>query len=203
MHCSKAFCYIALAGTSLAQSSTSQDPECSATSTRFRKEVPTIPPALDSYVESLLGDGPVTAPSQTTALGGDTLANPDGYQEIFCSIASGLPASLLPEFKSYGAGLVSYGSAHLSEYDAYVTNCLATGEAASTLLSKIHAMFTGTADLCQVTTTAAATPTATGSNNSTNPATSTSMVLTAAAAKPTRGFVGAAAIGGLLGAAML
>ncbi|KAJ3578384.1 hypothetical protein NPX13_g2187 [Xylaria arbuscula] len=118
MYNNKLLLFVALAGNSLAQSSTSQDPACSASSTRFRKEVPTIPPALDSYLGSILGDGPVTAPSQTTALGGDTLANPDGYQEVFCSIVSGLPASLLPDAQSYGAGLLSYGSAHLSDLDA-------------------------------------------------------------------------------------
>ncbi|KAI1364758.1 hypothetical protein F5Y08DRAFT_202062 [Xylaria arbuscula] len=215
MYNNKLLLFVALAGNSLAQSSTSQDPACSASSTRFRKEVPTMPPALDSYLGSILGDGPVTAPSQTTALGGDTLANPDGYQEVFCSIVSGLPASLLPDAQSYGAGLLSYGSAHLSEYDAYVTNCVTTGDAASTLLSQIHAMFTGTGNLCQASTTAAATPggstyptttpspTATGANNGTNPTSSTSLVLTAAGAKHTGGFVGAAAVGGLLGAAAM
>ncbi|KAI1749701.1 hypothetical protein F4782DRAFT_549485 [Xylaria castorea] len=212
MHSSKLILYVVtLAGTSLAQSSTSKDPACLASFTRFRKEVPTLPPALDSYVDNLVGDGPVTAPSQTTALGGDTLANPDGYQEVFCSIASGLPASLLPDLKSYGAGLLSYGSAHLGEYDAYVTNCVTTGEAASTLLSQIHAMFTGTGDLCQVTTTAAApggssngtyptTPAPTATSSNTSSTNSTTLILTAAAAKPTGAFVGAAAIGGLLGA---
>ncbi|KAI8952526.1 hypothetical protein F4801DRAFT_541154 [Xylaria longipes] len=200
-----------LAGTALAQSSTSKDPACLASFTRFRKEVPTIPPALHSYLDNLLPDGPVTAPSQTTALGGDTLANPEGYQEVFCSIASGLPVSLLPDLKSYGAGLLSYGSVHLGEYDAYVTNCVTTGEAASTILSQIHAMFTGTADLCQLTTSAVApggssngtypaTPAPTATSSNTNHTSLTTSIPFAAAAKPTGAFVGAVAIGGLLGA---
>ncbi|KAI0811503.1 hypothetical protein GGR55DRAFT_695092 [Xylaria sp. FL0064] len=215
MHSSQFVSVIALAGTSLAQSSTSsKDPACLATFTKFRTEVPTMAPALESYVDSLLGDGPVTAPSQTTALGGDTLANPEGYQEVFCSVASGLPASLLPDFKSYAAGLLSYGNAHLNEYDAYVTNCVTTGEAASTLISEIHAMFTGTANLCQVTTTAAApggssngtypaTPTPMATSSNASPINSTTLIPIAAAAKPTGAFVSAAAIGGLLGAAAM
>ncbi|KAI1178523.1 hypothetical protein F4777DRAFT_100572 [Nemania sp. FL0916] len=205
------FGVVAISGTSLAQSSTTKDPTCLASFTRFRTEVPTLPPALNSYLDNLIGDGPVTAPSQTTALGGDTLANPDGYQEVFCSIASGLPSSLLPDLQSYGAGLLSYGSAHLSEYDAYVTNCVTTGDAASTLLSEIHAMFTGAGDLCKPTATPASpsssyngsypvTPTPTPTSNSTTPISSTTLIPTAAATKPTGVLVGAAAIGGLVGA---
>ncbi|KAI0908487.1 hypothetical protein F4824DRAFT_222336 [Ustulina deusta] len=197
-----------LAGTSLAQTATSTDPACLASLSSFTG-VPTPAPALASYLGSYLGGGPMTAPGQTTALPDFTLEDPDGYQALFCSIAGDLPASLLPEFKSYGSGLLSYGREHISQYDAYVTSCITTGTAAAILTSQLHSMLLGSGGLCQATTTATPTgssngtyPTGTG-YYTTKPTTSSTLIPTAAAARPTGAVVGAAAIGGLLGVVAL
>ncbi|KAI0466967.1 hypothetical protein F4859DRAFT_495833 [Xylaria cf. heliscus] len=194
----------ALAGASLAQTSTNA--ACASRLSQF-SDAPTPAPALASYIESLVASGPLTAPGQTTALPDFTLEDPVGYQQLFCSLARELPESIVPDFQSYAAGLLSYGSVHLSDYDAYVTECITTGEAASTLTSQLHQMLTGAGEACQTTATATATlggssngtyPTGTGSIPTSTGSTST-LIPTAAAARPTGTFVGAAAIGGLLG----
>lgn len=205
----------ALVGTSLAQSATptsSLDPACAASLSKFA-DAPTPAPALVSYLATVLGTGPVTAPGATTALPDLTLEDPVGYQNLICSIATELPKSLIPDFQSYGSGLLSYGSVHLSDYDAYITNCITTGEAASTLTSELHSMLLGTGGLCDAATTTASSgtyptggangtyPTGTGSTPA--PTTSSTLIPTAAAARPTGAVVGAAAIGGLLGAVAL
>ncbi|KAF2967385.1 hypothetical protein GQX73_g6199 [Xylaria multiplex] len=202
-----------LAGTSLAQTPTPTDPACAASLSQF-SDAPTPAPALASYLATLLGTGPVTAPGHTTALPDFTLEDPVGYQDLICAIAADLPESLIPEFQSYGSGLLSYGSVHISEYDAYVTDCITTGEAASTLTSELHSMLLGTGGLCEASTTATSGSGAypTGSSNGTYP-TGTGSVPTstgpstsvpiAGAARPTGAAVGVAAIGGLLGAVAL
>jgi hypothetical protein len=204
----------AFAGTSLAQSATptsSLDPACAASLSSFA-DAPTPAPALVSYLATVLGTGPVTAPGATTALPDLTLEDPVGYQEVICSIASELPESLIPDFQSYGSGLLSYGSVHLSLYDAYITNCITTGEAAATLTSELHSMLLGTGGLCHATTTASSGTYPTGGSNGTYPTgtsstpaptTTSTLIPTAAAARPTGAVVGAAAIGGLLGAVAL
>ncbi|KAI0534772.1 hypothetical protein GGR58DRAFT_481538 [Xylaria digitata] len=205
-----------LAGTSLAQTATattSLDPACAASLSQF-SDAPTPAPELVSYLVTLVGTGPVTAPGRTTALPDFTLEDPVGYQDLICSIAGELPESLIPAFQSYGSGLLSYGSVHISAYDAYITNCITTGEAASTLTSELHSMLLGTGGLCEASTTATSSsgtyptgasngtyPTGTGSTPSSTG--SSTLVPTAAAARPTGAVVGAAAIGGLLGAVAL
>ncbi|KAI0100949.1 hypothetical protein GGR51DRAFT_336283 [Nemania sp. FL0031] len=200
----------ALAATSLAQSPTTTNAACLSSLAQFT-DAPTPAPALVSYLQTLVGTGPVTAPGHTTALPDFTLEDPAGYQDLICSIAGELPASLIPDFQSYGSGLLSYGSVHISQYDAYITNCITTGEAASTLTSELHSMLLGTGGLCE-SSIATATATPTGYSNGTYPTgtgsipTSTSsgtLIPTAAAARPTGAVVGVAAIGGLLGAVAL
>ncbi|KAI0534602.1 hypothetical protein GGR58DRAFT_520143 [Xylaria digitata] len=137
----------ALVGSSLAQTPTGLDPTCLESLAVFNN-APTPGPALISYLASVVTGRP-TLPGQTTPLPDVTLEDPAGYQEFFCGLVAELPESLLPEFKSYGAGLISYGSAHLSEYDAYITDCVTTGEAAASLTSQLHDMLTGTGGLCQ------------------------------------------------------
>ncbi|KAI1125674.1 hypothetical protein F5Y10DRAFT_246575 [Nemania abortiva] len=197
----------ALAVTSMAQTPTATDAACLASLSQFA-DAPTPAPELASYIASLVGTGPVTAPGHTTALPDFTLEDPVGYQDLICSIAGELPASLIPDFQSYGSGLLSYGSVHISQYDAYITDCITTGEAASTLTSELHSMLLGTGGLCS----SVATTTPTGYGNGTYPtgtgsiptATSSSTLIpTAGAARPTGAVVGVAAIGGLLGAAAL
>ncbi|KAI1821826.1 hypothetical protein F4861DRAFT_440624 [Xylaria intraflava] len=200
----------ALAGGSLAQNSTStsMDPTCAALLSDIGRNAPTPAPALGSYLATALAQ-PLTAPGQTTALPDNSLADPAGYQELFCSLARELPKSLLPDFKSHGAALLSYGSAHVSEYDAYITNCITTGEAASTLISELNEMFTGTGAVCKTTASVTGSsngtyPTGTGSIPNLTPTasvpTSTALVPTAAATRHTGAFISAAAIAGLLGA---
>ncbi|TGJ82866.1 hypothetical protein E0Z10_g5897 [Xylaria hypoxylon] len=215
MYNTKVFLSVAtLMGTSLAQIPTGvyTASSCVAILSGFT-DVPTPAPALASYISSLVLDGPVTAPGQTTALPGFTLEDPVGYQDLFCSIASDLPESLVPEFQSYGLGLLSYGSVHLSEYDAFVTECITTGAAASTLTSELHKMLTNTGGLCQApstTTPAGSYPTgssngtsSTGTGSFSTPTSSATLIPTGAAARPTGAIVGAAAIGGLLGVVAL
>ncbi|KAI0854685.1 hypothetical protein F4860DRAFT_498782 [Xylaria cubensis] len=198
----------ALTGTSLAQIPTTTDAACQSSLAQFA-DAPTVAPVLASYFASVIGTGPVTAPGESTPLPDFTLEDPIGYQNLVCSVAAELPASLLPEFKSYGSELLSYGSVHLSAYDAYITNCITTGAAAATLTSQLHDMLGGNGGLCKETST----PTPGGSSNGTYPtgtgsphptsSGSATLVPTAAAARPTGVLVGAAAIGGLLGAAAL
>ncbi|KAI0195424.1 hypothetical protein F4808DRAFT_329217 [Astrocystis sublimbata] len=203
MYTSKALVSMAaLAGTALAQTST--DPACASSAMAFN-DAPTPPPALASYLAELVNpSGQVTAPGHTTALPDITLEDPEGYQDFVCGLVEELPQSLLPAFQSYGSSLLSYGRDHLSQYDAFITDCITTGEAASKLTSELHKMLTNTGGLCQTTSTAApngtyptgtgALPTSTGSSGA--------MVPTAAAARPAA-FAGAAVVGGFVGAAAM
>ncbi|KAI0531841.1 hypothetical protein GGR58DRAFT_492182 [Xylaria digitata] len=195
----------ALAGISLSQSFDGQ--ACFESESSLFANAPTMPAALASYT----GDSTETAPPATTTSFDNPLGDPEVYVEFICGMLAGLPSSLLPDFQSYGSALLSYGSVHISEYDAYITDCVTTGEEASTRISYLNSILTGTGNLCQPTlapggvsnssypTTPA--PTATSSNASSN--SSTTMIVTAAAAKPTGAFAGAAAMGGFLGAAAL
>ncbi|KAI0873962.1 hypothetical protein GGS24DRAFT_461352 [Hypoxylon argillaceum] len=200
----------ALAATTLAQTPSVTNSACLASLAQFA-DAPTPAPELASWIYSAVGTGPITAPGQSTALPDFTLEDPVGYQDLICSLAGELPASLVPAFQSYGSGLLSYGSVHLSQYDAYVTDCITTGEAASILTSELHSMLTGTGGLCS--TTAAATTTVSGWSNGTYPTAtgsaiptstgSATLIPTAAAARPTGAVAGVVAIGGLIGAAAL
>ncbi|KAF2965154.1 hypothetical protein GQX73_g8413 [Xylaria multiplex] len=205
------FTVAALAGVSLAQSPTSLD--CSQSVSYFIANAPTIPPELSTYLND-----PFYNPVQTLTNGDvitlppDTLANPSAYVNVLCGVAAELPSSLLPGFQSYGKALLGYGSSHIVEYDAFVTDCVTTGPVASATISYLNNLLTGTGLLCQPTATPGASsngtvsttpaPTATGSNSTASNTLATS-VPTAAAAKPTGVLVGAAAMGGLLGAAIM
>ncbi|KAI1161631.1 hypothetical protein F5B18DRAFT_431360 [Nemania serpens] len=192
----------ALAGTSLAQAPTSTDAACAASLTQFT-DAPTPAPSLISWIATAVGTGPLTAPGQSTPLPEFTLEDPVGYQELICSIAGELPQSLIPAFQSYASGLLSYGAVHISQYEAYITDCITTGEAASTLISELHKMLDATGAACQTTASSNGTyPTGTGSI-STSTSSTTLLIPTAAAARPTGAVIGAAAIGGLLGAVAL
>ncbi|KAI1362871.1 hypothetical protein F5Y08DRAFT_341188 [Xylaria arbuscula] len=194
----------ALAGTSLAQTTTSKSPECQSSLEAF-SDVPVPSAALASYLASSGG-------SSDGSTGGldATFEDPDGYQAVVCSVAATLPKSLIPDFQAFGSSLLSYGSVHLSQYDAYVTNCIASGDAASTITSQLHEMLTGTGGMCQQTATATTTPVSNGTTYSTGtgaytpgPTATSSDIPYAGAARPTGAIVGAAAIGGLLGVVAL
>ncbi|KAI0096925.1 hypothetical protein GGR51DRAFT_542336 [Nemania sp. FL0031] len=197
----------ALAGTSLAQAYTASS--CSSIVSSFIAAAPTFPSAIAPYLESALSS---PAPTATTTLPPDTLADPEGYVKLLCSLAAELPSTLLPDFQGWGSSLLSYGSVHISAYDSFVTECVTTGPMATSITSYLNSILTGTGGLCAPTATPGASsgtgsasttpaPTVTGTN-STATISSTSIV-TAAAARPTGVFVGAAAVGGLLGAAAL
>ncbi|TGJ76607.1 hypothetical protein E0Z10_g10850 [Xylaria hypoxylon] len=214
MHSTKILLPVALAGASVAQFITQSypDPACTKTVNSFVSGAPTLPPALSPYLASAIAGAVQTDSAETTKLPPDTLADPEGYVELLCSVAAELPSSVLPEFESWGAGLLSYGSAHISDYDAFVTQCVTTGEAAATITSYLNALLTGTAGFCQPTATSGGAsngtisttfaPTATHGTNSTT-SISTTSAITGAAARPTAVLVGAAAMGGLIGAAAL
>ncbi|GAW23614.1 hypothetical protein EKO27_g4743 [Xylaria grammica] len=205
-----------LAGTSLAVSVTSTSPACSSSLEVLFSAAPTVPTDLLSYFATAIGTGPITAPGHTTALPDLTLEDPKGYQDLICSVAQDLPGSLLPDFASYGGALLSYGSVHVSEYDAYITDCITTGTAASTLTSDLHKMLDPEGGLCESTPTPTPGPSTsgtypTGPSNGTYPTstgslpspTTSTLIPTGAAARPTGVVAGAAVIGGILGAVAL
>ncbi|KAI0502887.1 hypothetical protein F5B22DRAFT_652639 [Xylaria bambusicola] len=203
----------ALMGASFAQTSASLD--CSQSVSYFIANAPTMAPELLPYL-----DGPFNTPVHTlpdgsvTTLPPDTLADPEGYVEVVCAVASELPSSVLPAFQSFGQGLLSYGSVHISEYDQFVRELLILKHDHRDLHNSrnyLNSILLGTGGLCQPTATPGGSangtlsttpaPTATGTN-STSGSYPTSVVI-AAASKPTGVFVGAAAVGGLIGAVML
>ncbi|KAI1746951.1 hypothetical protein F4782DRAFT_552860 [Xylaria castorea] len=196
----------AFAGVSLAADSAA----CSASRAGFIAGAPTFAPELGPYLDGPLGGGSgatTTAAFASTTLPPDTLADPEGYVSVLCSVAAELPASLLPEFQSWGGSLLKYGSSHISQYDDFVTDCVTTGPAAATITSYLNNLLTGTGGLCSKPTsapggasngTASATPTGTNSTH-----TSATLIPTAAAARPTGVLAGAAALGGLIGAVAL
>ncbi|TRX88839.1 hypothetical protein FHL15_010298 [Xylaria flabelliformis] len=202
------FAVAALSGTSLSQKSDSQFCSADAQSlVSLFAQAATIPPSLSSYL----------APNPGTPTGSATITTsaaqtPDfiGHAQFLCQVITELPSSLLPDFQTYAYDLLSFGSAHSSVYEAYITNCVPEPEAAS-MTNYLNYVFTATGDLCQ------STPTPTGAPNGTYPTShyptatgsyvsyqnSTTAVVTAAAARPTGALLGAAAMGGVLGAAVM
>lgn len=206
MHSTKVLLSIAaLAGTSLSQKSDSQF--CSAFFTSFvsiiEEDAPTTPAAILSF----LAQSTETASPTTTTPPLTTLDFASHAQEL-CEIATELPPSLLPGFQTYAAELLSFGRAHSSEHVAYVTDCAPEDEVASRT-SYLKYIFTATGNFCEQT------PAPAGGSNVTYPTptptptrsiglnSSTTLVVTAAAAKPTGAYLNAAAIGGILGAAAI
>ncbi|KAI0470332.1 hypothetical protein F4859DRAFT_486424 [Xylaria cf. heliscus] len=200
----------ALAGTSLSQKSDSQF--CSSYASSLFSlfgEAPTTPPAILSFLaQSTQPASPTTTASPATTP--PPAETPDfiGHAEFLCELLTELPPSLLPDFQSFAGELLSFGKVHSSEYVAYATDCAPADEAASSA-SYLSYIFTATGNLCQPT------PTPSGASNGTYPTTpaptatsshagtSATSVVTAAAGRPTGAFLGAAAIGGILGAAAM
>ncbi|KAJ8108309.1 hypothetical protein ONZ43_g6464 [Nemania bipapillata] len=210
MYGTKLFFIIAtLTGASSAQ--TVPHSVCVASRQNFNTEGPSLPPALSPYANSLVGAAAATDPTATAMPPPDPLGDPEYYISLLCGIAAELPSSVLPDFYSWGSGLLSFGSVHITEFDAYVTDCVTTGEAATTIISSLNYLLTGTSNLCQPTaapggsssgTISTGAPTATGTNStSSTPVSSVTFVVTAAAARATGVFAGVVAIGGLIGAA--
>ncbi|KAI0508436.1 hypothetical protein F5B22DRAFT_638665 [Xylaria bambusicola] len=203
MHGIKPFiAFAALAGTSLAQKSDKEF--CDAFFTSFlsvilESDAPT-PTGIASWVAA---QTPVTTAPPISVLDFASHA-----QEL-CHLATELPSSLLPEFQTYAADLLSWGKEFSSEHVAYVTDCAPESEVASRS-SYLEYVFTATGNICTYTPapgstsggsypTVTPTPTSYSGSNS-----STTWIVTAAAAKPTGACLGAAAMGGIiLGAAAL
>ncbi|TGJ79692.1 hypothetical protein E0Z10_g9059 [Xylaria hypoxylon] len=202
MHSTKILFFIAaLAGTSLSQKSDSQF--CSAFFTSLVsiiiEEAPQTPPAILSFLAQS-----TEAASPTSSVPPLTTLDFASHAQELCEIATELPSSLLPEFQTYAAALLSFGSAHSSEHVAYVTDCAPEEEVASRT-SYLEYIFTATDNFCEQTPASSSafnstyptpTPTATSSYAGFN--SSTTLVVTAAAAKPTGACLGAAVIGGVV-----
>ncbi|KAI0193468.1 hypothetical protein F4808DRAFT_464817 [Astrocystis sublimbata] len=173
------------------------------------------PNTLAPYL-SALGYGTPTAsgePAPITTMV-STLEDPQKYEQALCEAGAELPASLLPAFQSWGQGLLAYGSMHLEEYDDFVTKCVTTGPKATSIISYLNEMLTGTEQRCKPTSAptstdvpATPTPTTMGANSTITTATgsmittSASMIPTAAAAaRPTAMIAGVVAAGGIVGA---
>jgi hypothetical protein len=193
----------ALAGVSHAQIYT--DPVCNSSYVALLAAAPTLAPELIEGISDIVSNGGI-------ALNPDILSNPLGFKNSLCSLAVELPSSLLPEFASWGAGLLSYANAERSSYDAFITQCVTTGAVAASYTSYIHSLATATGDICAETTGAPSAGNSTSNGTiSASPTLSpaltypgaTSTIPTAAAIRASGVFVGAGAVAGLLGAVAL
>ncbi|KAI0439818.1 hypothetical protein F4803DRAFT_568080 [Xylaria telfairii] len=205
---------VALAGTSLSQKSDSEF--CSSYvnslfSTLF-ETLPTTPPAIASFLAQNTRTTPpatITA-SPTTTVAAAPSIDFEGHAEELCSVLAELPSSLIPEFQSYAGVFLSVGRAHSSEYIAYITDCEPETEIAS-MTSRLDYYFTATGNPCETTPapggasngTYSTSHAATATSSYANITSSATSAVTAAAARPTGALLGAAAIGGVLGAVAL
>ncbi|KAI1747230.1 hypothetical protein F4782DRAFT_521762 [Xylaria castorea] len=190
------------AGTSVAQQFT-PNPTCAQFAADLIAPAPTAPTEIQSFLDT----HETAAPAP-----GDILRDPKAYVEELCGLAADLPESLLPEFSSWGASLLSFSGDRIVTYDEVVTMCITTGTAASSITSYLHSIVSNPDDLCKPAATptggngtASATitpyPTATPTGNSTSPGTTSIPV--GAADRPAGVLIGAAAMGGIIGAAIL
>ncbi|KAK5634308.1 hypothetical protein RRF57_010022 [Xylaria bambusicola] len=190
------------AGTSVAQQFT-PNPTCAQFAADLIGPAPTAPDVIQSFLDTH---------ETTTPAPGGILRDPEAYVSELCGLAVDLPKSALPDFSGWGASLLSFAGERIATYDEVVTKCITTGTAASSITSYLHYIVSNPNDLCKPTATptggngtASVTitpyPTATLTGNSTNPGTMSIPV--GAAARPAGVLVGAAAMGGVIGAAVL
>ncbi|KAI1116517.1 hypothetical protein F5Y14DRAFT_449030 [Nemania sp. NC0429] len=168
-------------------------------------------PAAPDEILSFLDAHETAGPANSVIL-----EDPKAYVSELCGIAKGLPESLLPEFATWGADLLSFAGERIATYDEVVTMCVATGTAAASITSFLHSIVSHPDELCKPTSTATPTggngtvpgtiitpyPTATPTGNTTIPPGTTSIPI-AAAAGPTGFLMGAVAMAGVIGAAIL
>ncbi|KAI0856295.1 hypothetical protein F4860DRAFT_493625 [Xylaria cubensis] len=187
----------ALAGTSLSQKSDS--PACSSAVSVFQgliTDAPATPTEILSFIAS------------NTQIPSFTVGDAESHQSQLCAVAAALPASLLPELQTLGSELMAFAHSHSSELVAYITAC-APDELVASSTSYFNHVLSATGNICTETKTPTPTPggasngtyptpTPTGSSNS-----STVLIPTAAAARPTGAFLRAAAAGGVVGAAAM
>ncbi|KAI0116524.1 hypothetical protein GGR51DRAFT_501656 [Nemania sp. FL0031] len=201
-----------LAGVSSAQTTTTDSAQCQSKVNALLAAAPTPSPELSSYFDSA---------AATLSAAGGLLDAPDVYVTGLCALATALPSSLQSEFRDYGSSLLSFASAEISSYDAIVTECVTTGPVASSITSYLHSIASEAGHLCQeqtITTTVynnvtsgASTPYPTATSGGASgsgsgvrsTASSSTLVPTGAAARPSGVFAGAAAVGGILGAVAL
>ncbi|KAI0872273.1 hypothetical protein GGS24DRAFT_491632 [Hypoxylon argillaceum] len=188
----------ALAGTALSQKSDAAF--CSSLASSFYGliiEAPTTPADILSFIATATGLPPLP-----------TTIDASAHQDQLCALATALPSSLLPEFQTLASELLSFGKAHSSEFIEYITDCAPEDVVASST-SYLDYVFTATGNICTETATPGSSasngtyPTGTGSAYPTATATSSTLILTAAATKPTGVLAGVAAVGGAIGAAAL
>ncbi|KAI0452290.1 hypothetical protein F5B21DRAFT_516187 [Xylaria acuta] len=193
----------AFAGASLSQKSDAE--YCSSKMSSFFSwvvaEGPTTPAAVLSFLATQTNSKP---PLSTFG--------PEAHGEEICSIYSELPPSLLPELQTYITSVLSFGNANSEVLLGVATDCVPEENVAS-VTSYIHEMLTPTGNPCQATPApggaangtypTSPAPTATSSYAGTGNYTYTTSIVTAAAARPTGVLLGAAAIGGVLGAAAM
>ncbi|KAI1421304.1 hypothetical protein F5Y12DRAFT_718568 [Xylaria sp. FL1777] len=193
------FFIAAFAGVSLSQKSDAA--YCASKMTSFFSFAaagPTTPAAVLSF----LATQPNSKPPLSTF-------DPHGHQDEICSILNELPPSLIPEFRTYITSVLSFGNAHSTVLLDLATDCEPADKVAS-VTSYIYAMLTPTGNPCKTTPAPGSAangtyptspaPTATTSFASPGNTTYPTSVVTAAAARPTGVWLGAAAMGGVLGA---
>ncbi|GAP90870.1 hypothetical protein SAMD00023353_5500520 [Rosellinia necatrix] len=203
MYGTKALLFIA-AFAGISQSQKSDAEFCSSQMSSFftwAAQGPTTPAAVLAFLATKTSSQPPLA-----------TFDPEGHQEEICSIYEALPATLLPEFETYIVSVLSFGNAHSTVLLNLATNCVPEERVAS-VTSYIHAMLTPTGNPCDATPAPCSAvngtyptspaPTATSSFSTPGNYTHTTSIVTAAAARPTGAMLGAAAIGGVLGAAVM
>ncbi|KAI0534606.1 hypothetical protein GGR58DRAFT_482202 [Xylaria digitata] len=201
MHSTRVLSIAALAGTALSQTSDAEF--CSSLQNAFLSSLlpaaPTTPADILSFIATATG-----IPALPTTI------DPSAHQDQLCAIATALPSSLLPEFQTFAGGLLDFGRSYSDQLIEYITDCVPEPEAAS-MTSYVDYVFTATGNICAETATAVpgstalngTYPTGTGSVYPTATGSSSSLIPTAAAARPTGAFIGAAAVGGAIGAAAM
>ncbi|RWA04170.1 hypothetical protein EKO27_g10935 [Xylaria grammica] len=200
MHSTRILSLAALAGTALSQ--TSGSAFCSSLQNAFfttlLAEAPTTPADILSFLATATG-----IPALPTTI------DPSAHQNQLCALATALPSSLLPEFQTLGAELLSFGREHSSELIEYITDCVPEPAAAS-MTSYVDHVFSATGNICTETASPGSSsasngtyPTGTGSVYPTPTGASSTLIPTAAAVRPTGALIGAAAVGGAIGAAAM
>ncbi|KAI0411231.1 hypothetical protein F5X98DRAFT_368209 [Xylaria grammica] len=200
MHSTRILSLAALAGTALSQ--TSDSAFCSSLQDAFFTtlfaEAPTTPADILSFLATATGIPPLP-----------TTIDPSAHQNQLCALATALPSSLLPEFQTLGAELLSFGREHSSELIEYITDCVPEPAAAS-MTSYVDHVFSATGNICTETAAPGSSgasngtyPTGTGSVYPTPTGASSTLIPTAAAVRPTGALIGAAAVGGAIGAAAM
>ncbi|KAI1158571.1 hypothetical protein F5B18DRAFT_656532 [Nemania serpens] len=193
----------AFAGTSLSQKSDAE--YCASKMSSFFSWVMADGPTTPAVVLSFLA-------TQTNSRPPLSRFGPESHGDEICSIYSELPASLTHEFQTYITSVLSFGNANSDVLLGVATDCVPEQSVAS-VTDYIHEMLTPTGNPCQPTATPGSAvngtyptspaPTATGAYSSSGNYTYATSVVTAAAARPTGAFLGAAAMGGILGAAAM